>query len=125
MITRLFFHILAGILGLFFAVKLSEWETIKFIYGIEFSGPIQTLLITGGILGLANFFIKPILNAITFPLRIITFGLFSFIINMVLVWVVVDVFSPIEITGLVPLFWTTIIIWGLGLIFGIYNNKRK
>lgn len=125
MIGRLLFHIISGILGLFLAIKLSESETVKFIYGIEFTGPIKVLLITGGIVGLVNFFIKPILETISLPLRILTFGLFTLIINMVLVWVVVDIFSPIEIKGLIPLFWTTIIIWVLNLIFGLYKPKNR
>ena len=118
MVTRLLFHILAGISGLFLAAR--------FVPGVEFFGTVQMLLIIGSILGLINFFIKPILKAITLPLRILTFGLFSLIINMGLVWTVEILFpKDLEITGLIPLFYTTIIIWGLNLILGLYNKKSK
>ena len=117
MAIRLFFHILAGTLGLFLAAR--------FVPGVEFFGAVQMLLIIGSILGLINLFIKPILKAITLPLRLLTFGLFTLVINMGLVWSVEILFpEELEITGLVPLFWTTIIIWGLNLIFGLYNNKK-
>jgi len=124
MITKLLFNIIAGIIGLFLSVKLSQNQTISFIYGIEYSGPIKTILLTGGFLGLANFFVKPILKIISFPLRIITLGLFTLVINMFLVWVVVDIFSPIEIKGIIPLFWTTIIIWAVSSIFGLSKTSR-
>lgn len=122
---KLIFHIISGILGLFLAIKLSESGAVKFIYGVEFTGPVEILLITGGIVGLFNFFIKPVLKVIFLPLRILTFGLVSLIINMVLVWIAVDILSPIKITGLLPLFWTTFIIWILNFLFGAYNSKKK
>ncbi len=118
MLTRLLFHILAGILGLFLAAR--------FVPGVEFFGTVKMLLLIGSILGLINFFIKPILKTISLPLRFLTFGLFSLVINMGLVWLVEILFpKELEITGLIPLFYTTVIIWGLNLIFGLYNNKRK
>jgi len=117
MVSKLFFHIISGILGIFLA--------IKFVPGVEFSGATQILMLAGTILGLVNFFIKPILKIISLPLRILTLGLFSLVINMILVWLVVDVLFPgdLEIKGLIPLFWTTIIIWALNLIFQVHNPK--
>ena len=119
MIVKLLFHIVSGTLGIFLAAKL--------IPGVEFTGSTQTLLIAGSILGLVNFFIKPILEIISLPLRLITLGLFSLVINMVLVWLVVDVLFPgaLEIRGIIPLFWTTMIVWILNLIFTVYTPKKE
>ena len=116
---KLFFHIISGILGLFLASR--------FVPGVEFTGPVKTLLIAGLILGLVNFLIKPILKTIALPLRILTLGLFSLIINMLLVWVVADILFPkeIEIKGILPLFWTTLIIWVLNFFFGLVSSKKK
>jgi putative membrane protein len=120
MLKKILFNVIAGGLGLFLAVKLSQSREISFIQGIDYNGPIKTIFITGGFLGLVNFFVKPILKTISLPLRILTFNLFTLIINMFLVWVVVDVFSPIEIRGIISLFWTTTFVlllnFGLGLI---------
>ncbi len=124
MIGRLLFNIIAGIFGLFLAIKISQSQLTSFIYGIEYSGPFKAILFTGGFLGLTNFFIEPILKLILFPLKFITFGLSALVIDMFLVWVVVDIFSPIEIEGIVPLFWTTVIIWLLNLFFGLVNSKK-
>lgn len=117
MISILFFHILSGIFGLYLATK--------FVPGVEFIGTFKMLLIIGGILGFVNFFIKPILKTITLPLRIMTLGLVSLVINMGLVWLVADVFFPkdLEITGLIPLFWTTVTIWALNLFFGVLPSR--
>jgi len=117
-IGKLLFHIISGALGLFLAAK--------FIPGVEFYGTFAMLLIIGTTLGIINFFIKPVLKAISLPIRILTFGLFSLVINMGLVWLIEILFpKELEITGLLPLFWTTLIIWALNFFFGLYSSKKN
>ena len=116
-VTRLFFQIITGILGL--------WLAVQFVPEVEFEGPIQTLAFCGFILGLLNFFLKPILNMITFPLRILTFGLFSLVINMLMIWIVDILFIELDIPNLSRLFWTTLIIWGLSFFFGFYTPRIR
>jgi|SRR3989344_5078076 len=122
MLWTLFLQIVAGILGIFLADK--------FVEGVDFTGPFfllpknqeqisdffSTLVFVGGFLGILNSAVKPILNKITFPLRIITLNLFSIIIAMLMVWITDIIFPELNIHGLVPLFWTTIIIWAIGFI---------
>jgi len=62
---------------------------------------------------------------ITFPFRILTFGLFSLVINMVMVWTVDILFPELVIQGIVPLFWLSIIIWGVSLLLGLYQPRRR
>mgnify|MGYP001571289304 FL=1 len=127
---HLFFSIVSGILGLFLAQMFVPGVSLTVLPGrIIFNIPIialwQILILTGGVLGLLNFFLKPILKLITLPLRIITLGLFTFAINMSLVWLV-DIFFPeLEIKGLQAIFWTALIIFGLGIFFGFYKPKKK
>lgn len=114
---NLFLQIISGILGL--------WLAVQFVSGVEFIGPWKILLFCGFILGLINFFIKPVLNFIALPLRMLTLGLFSLVINMGMIWIV-DVFFPeLIIKGLIPLFWATLIIWGLTFILPLFFPKRK
>lgn len=105
---RLILQIIVGILGIF----LSQ----KYVPGVSFTGSVQILVLTGVILGLINFFIKPILKIITFPLRILTFGLFGLIINMLIIWLVDIIFPELIIAGIVPLFWTSLIVWLINFI---------
>src|SRR4029450_10747354 len=44
-------------------------------------GKVQTIAIVTVIFGLVNLLVKPIVRLITFPIRILSFGLFSLIIN--------------------------------------------
>lgn len=115
--AKIALQIVAGITGL--------WLATQFIAGVAFTGKIQSLLLAGALLGLINSFIKPVLKAVTLPLRILTLGLFTFIINMALIWLVDVVFPELIIRGIAPLFWTTLLIAGLTYCIGLYYSKRK
>ena len=116
-IGKLLFHIISGALGLFLAAK--------FVPGVEFYGTFLMLVIIGGVLGIINFFIKPLLKAISLPIKILTLGISSLVINMAMVWLIEILFPrDLEITGLLPLFLTTIIIWALNFFFGTYSPKK-
>lgn len=116
-IGKLLFHIISGILGLFLAAK--------FIPGVEFYGTFLMLVIIGIVIGLINFYIKPFLKIISFPIRILTLGIFSLVINMAIIWFVEIIFPrELEITGLMPLFYTTLIIIVLNFFFGTYRTKK-
>lgn len=109
--------IASGILGL--------WIAIEFINGVSFYGTWQDLLIIGLVMGVLNVFIKPILKLVTLPLRMLTLGLFSLVINVGIVWAV-DIFFPeLIITGIVPLLWTTLIVWAIGFLLpGVSGRDR-
>jgi putative membrane protein len=114
---KLLFHIISGILGLFLAAKL--------VPGVEFYGTFLMLIIVGLAIGLINFYIRPFLKAISFPIRMLTLGIFSLVINMAIIWFIEIIFPrELEITGLMPLFWTTLIIWALNFFFGTNNPKK-
>lgn len=107
-----------------FSAYIGLYVAIKFVPGVEFlSGSYYSFLIAGALLGLANFFLKPPLKAITLPIRIITLGIFSLVIDLFLVWIIIDVLFPndFEIHGVLALIEATFTIWIFGWIF----NKIK
>ena len=111
-----FVKIVSSVLGL--------WIAVSFVTGVNFTGSLKSLAIAGVLLGLVNFFIKPILKIITLPVRMLTLGLFGLIINMAMVWAI-DIFYPeLVIVGVMPLFWTTLIILGLSIILNLFFNRK-
>lgn len=117
LLRNLFLQIITGILGL--------WLAAEFVSGVEITNSWSTLLWAGLILGLINFFIKPILNLIALPLRIITLGLFSLVINMGIIWMVDIIFPELIISGIVPLFYATLIVWALSILIPKFFPKKK
>ena len=126
---RLILQIIAGVISIFLATKFIPGASLSIIpgqsslFGIQFTAFWQILIVIGATLGLVNFFVRPILNLITFPLRLISLGFFSWIINILIIWFI-DIFFPeLEIKGIISLFWTSVVIWGISFILGIYRKK--
>lgn len=114
--TNLIFQMAAGV--------LSFWLADRFVTGVDFVGGTKYLIIAGIALGIINFFIKPILNVLTFPFKILTLGLFGLIIDMLIIWAVDIFFTELIIQGLIPLFWTTLIVWGVSFFLGLYSSRK-
>lgn len=58
-----------------------------------------TALLAAIVLGLVNTFIKPFLLLITIPLNILTLGLFTFVINAVMLFIVSAVVKGLTVDG--------------------------
>jgi len=99
-------HIIVGVIGIWLATGIP---------GVVFLGDLSQIALAGLALGVINFAIKPILDILTFPLKVVTFGLFSLLLNMAIIWSV-DVLVLGKIFSLSSLFITTVIIWILNLI---------
>ncbi len=92
-------------------------------FGISLTAQWELFLLFAIVIGLLNYFVKPILN-LTLPLRIITLGLFGFLINMFLIWLVDDMFRELTVPLWAPLFWTTLIIWILNFLINKFVVKE-
>ena len=80
------------------------------IPGVAYSGSWAILVLAGFCIALLNLAVAPILKILALPLRILTFNLFSLVIDMSMVWLA-DVLVPeLNIAGIYPLFWTTLAI---------------
>ncbi len=55
-------------------------------YGLGEPGRYLSLFVTAIVLGILNAFIKPILVMVSMPLTCATLGLFMFVINAIMVW---------------------------------------
>lgn len=61
-----------------------------------------TAILAAIVLGVINTIIKPILVLLTFPLTILTLGLFSFVINAVVLYLAAFFVKGIIIEGFIP-----------------------
>jgi putative membrane protein len=121
---KLLFLIIAAVLGLWLATLFVPGVSVTVLadsnfFGVKLTALWEVFLLLGIILGLINFFVKPILNLITLPLRIITLGLFSVIINAVILWLLDTVFRELSVPLYLPLIETSIIMLILNSFVGI------
>lgn len=78
---------------------LAVMITAYLLPGVKLSGGIKAALLTALVLGLINAFIKPVLSLLTLPLTILTLGLFSLVINAVLIMLVTKIVPGFQVHG--------------------------
>jgi len=74
-----------------------------FIPGVLIASPWAALW-TALILGFVNIFIKPILILFTLPINFLTLGLFSFVINALMIMLVASIVEGFYVDGFVAAF---------------------
>jgi putative membrane protein len=86
--------------------------------GISFDdyGP---LVAGAALLGLFNIFIKPILSILTLPITCLTLGLFTFIVNGIILWAVGQFIHGLNVEGLLSAVLGGVVI----SIFSIFINR--
>ncbi len=88
---RIFKSFLFSIVALFGAAQLIE--------GFSFNNDLATLVMAAVVFGIVNSFLKPILKLVTLPFNIATFGLFSSIINIILLYITINVVPGLSIAA--------------------------
>lgn len=87
---------------------------VKFVPGIIYAGEWWGMLLVGLIFGLVNTCIRPFVKLFTFPLLILTLGLFTFVINAMMLsitsWLSDQFHLGFHVEGFKAAFWGSLVI---------------
>src|SRR3989344_1892986 len=106
---RIVYRILANSIAIYAATLL--------VSGFYLIGDWTEFLLAGLVLGLLNFFIKPILKLISFPMIVLTLGLFLIVVNAITIWLLSIVLGSVMIDNLISLLLATLIISVVNQLF--------
>lgn len=81
-----------------FVSAFALWLTALLVPGFRLKN-FGSALIASIIIGLANIFIGPVLHFLAFPITFLTFGLFVFVINAVILRICAGILRDFEITN--------------------------
>ena len=108
---------------------LSIVAAVELVEGITFSGQWWKMIITGAIFGLVNSLIKPIITLFTFPFIILTLGIFTLIINTLMLIITSHLSESLDlglqIKGFRPAFWGAIIVSIVSMILSWLTGVKK
>lgn len=62
------------------------WAATRLVPGITFTGDWRLLFVVALVFGVLNVAVRPILILLTLPLFILTLGLFTFVLNALMLW---------------------------------------
>lgn len=91
-----------GLLLRFIATAVAVYLTVNFVPGISIAEGWTTIALVTIVWSAISAVIKPILHILTLPISILTLGLFSFVVNALLFWVMEFIVPGFEIDGFLP-----------------------
>jgi len=100
--------LIANILGLYLA---ESW-----VPGFSVMGGWKELFVTGLVLGILNWILRPIIKLVTFPLIALSLGLFLIVINAIIIWLTSQFTGFITIENYIALLWATLLISIINLL---------
>ena len=86
------------------------WVAVEIVPGIGYRGHWSLLLAVALIFGVLNAVVRPVLKLLALPLLILTLGLFTFVINALMLLLTSSVSGVLDLGFHVDGFWTAF--WG-------------
>lgn len=89
------------------------------------SANLLTTIVMALVLGLLNTFLKPILSIFSFPLLILSFGLFNFIINALTFYLAAKLVHGFYVAGFWSAFWAALIYSALTFLINVLIQPEQ
>lgn len=94
--------------------------TSKIVSGFEIKD-FKTSMWASAVVGLFNMLLRPILLFLTFPVNILTLGLFTFVVNAAILRMASSFFKDFKIAGWWPAIWGAVVLTIMNMIlFSIF-----
>lgn len=103
----LFIRWLINAVALMAATSLITGVTVRNFY---------IALVVALILGFLNAVVRPVLIFLTLPITLVTLGLFTFIINALIIWFVSSIIRGFDVAGFLPALALALFLWLISLL---------
>ncbi len=105
------------------------WVAAYFLTGLDFNGTIVQLLMVAAVFGIVNSLLRPLLTVLTCPLIVLTLGIFTLVINalmlMVTGWLSTRWGLGFTVNGFLPAFWGGLVIGVVSLVLSLLFAPKE
>ena len=105
------------------------WVAAYFLTGLDFDGTIAQLLLVAAVFGIVNSLLRPLLTVLTCPLIVLTLGIFTLVINalMLLVtgWLSTRWGLGFTVSGFWPAFWGGLVVGLVSLLLSLMFGPSR
>ena len=107
------------------------WVATQLVPGVSYSGGQMPLFGVALVFGVVNAFIGPVAKILTFPLIIVTLGLFALVINGLMLWLTSSLSSALglgfHVRGFWAVFWGALVVSIVSTVLSmlIADSKRR
>jgi len=90
------------------------WAATRIVPGVTYGGGAAGLLAVALIFGLVNATLRPITKLVTCPIILLTLGLFTFVVNGLMLWLTSSLAGGLglafHVAGFWPAFWGALVV---------------
>ncbi len=110
------------------ATAAALWIATQIVPGVEHTGPWVSLLLVALVFGLLNAVVRPLLKLLTCPLILLTLGLFTFVINALMLWLTSAISGSFglgfHVSGFIPAFLGALVVTVVSVLVSVILRDR-
>lgn len=98
------------------------WVATRVVPGVTHDGSWLTLIVVAVVFGVVNTFVGAITKVLTFPIVVVTLGLFLLVINGLMLWLTSRIADALDlgfsVSGFWPAFWGALVVSVVSTVLG-------
>jgi putative membrane protein len=99
------------------------WVATRWVDGLSIDSA-ATLLLAGALLGIVNALVRPVAVVLTFPITLVTLGVFLLVVNAAMLSLVAWVLPGFSVAGFWSAFWGALIVSLTGWVGSWFIGPR-
>ena len=104
------------------------WVATQVVSGVTYDGGVLPMLGVALVFGLVNALLRPVAKILTFPIIIVTLGIFALVINGLMLWLTSSLSSALglgfHVSGFWAAFWGAIVVSLVSLVLSMLIRDR-
>ena len=105
------------------------WVATQVVSGVSFDGGLLPMLGVALVFGVVNALLRPVAKILTFPIIIVTLGIFALVINGLMLWLTSSLSSALglgfHVSGFWAAFWGAIVVSLVSLVLSMLIRDRS
>ena len=105
------------------------WVATRVVPGVTFDGGPLPMLGVALVFGVLNASLRPLAKILTFPLIIVTLGIFALVINGLMLWLTSSLSSSLglgfHVTGFWAAFWGGVVVSIVSMLLSMLVTEQK
>jgi putative membrane protein len=108
-----------------FANSVGLWIAARLLPGIEYHDSLWVIIIAALLFSLVNALVRPFVVILSLPAIVLSLGLFTFIINSLMLYLVTVIYPRLVIDSFTAALLAVIIIWLVNYALSVVLHKDK
>ena len=105
------------------------WVATRVVPGVTFDGGPLPMLGVALVFGVLNASLRPLAKILTFPLIVVTLGIFALVINGLMLWLTSSLSSSLglgfHVTGFWAAFWGGVVVSIVSMLLSMLVTEQK